>query len=410
VKTIRALVVQHAEEAAFLFVLRERMAAADSLALEAMVDVDSRIDAHLDGLRAAGADGRSACAAQLEALEPGELFAAAVLAFEAADEPQIATVLEAADQVAGAETALVRALEWIDPPRARAALEGLLRAKGVPVRAAALRFAASEGICDRQRLRAALRDDEPRLREAALVAAAGAGAAELCDSVGERLHDADPGVREEAAFAATLLGVGDCAKVLLALGRSESARRDAAFDLALRAFGQREAESLFADLARDPAQVRRAVRACAAWGDPSSLPWLVERMEDDALARRAGWALSVITGVDLVAEKLTRPAPDAPQSDSDALDEADDQLPWPDAARVAHWLKGRSADLRPGVRLLAGRAKATENLCAVLRDGRQSARNAAAIELALGKPDALLFDTRAPAFRQSERLASGPWR
>jgi hypothetical protein len=57
------------------------------------------------------------------------------------------------------------------------------------------------------------------------------------------------------------------------------------------------------------------------------------------------------------------------------------------------------------VRYLCGKPVSNEHCEAVLKEGLQPQRLAAAVELAILRPDEPLFETRAPAFRQLEILA-----
>jgi len=54
---IANVVLQHAEEAAFLWLLRHAAVAAPHYSLADLGKLDGRVEAHLDGLRIAGPDG-----------------------------------------------------------------------------------------------------------------------------------------------------------------------------------------------------------------------------------------------------------------------------------------------------------------------------------------------------------------
>lgn len=71
---------QHAEEAAFLALLRDYAVRAPHYDLEELAELDQRIEAHLDGLAIAGQAGHDALLEQLDAHAQGEAFALAVLA------------------------------------------------------------------------------------------------------------------------------------------------------------------------------------------------------------------------------------------------------------------------------------------------------------------------------------------
>ena len=95
--TIPRVITRHtAQEAAFLWLLRDG-AVAPHYKLRDLANLDQRVEAHIDGLRIAGDAGWELVAEQLEEHpEPGEAFAAAVLAVESGNQGHIALVLKAA--------------------------------------------------------------------------------------------------------------------------------------------------------------------------------------------------------------------------------------------------------------------------------------------------------------------------
>src|ERR1017187_6046816 len=92
---VSSVLSQHAEGAAFLWELRSRAIAASHYSLADLAKLDLRVEAHLDGLRVAGEAGWEICKEALSTGESGEVFAAAVLAFESGDKDRVETVLEA---------------------------------------------------------------------------------------------------------------------------------------------------------------------------------------------------------------------------------------------------------------------------------------------------------------------------
>jgi uncharacterized protein (TIGR02270 family) len=92
---IAAIVTQHAEEAAFLWLLRSNATRQPHYALKDLAKLDGRVEAHVDGLRVAGEPGWELCKAALGNEEAGEVFAASVMAFESGIESRIQAILEA---------------------------------------------------------------------------------------------------------------------------------------------------------------------------------------------------------------------------------------------------------------------------------------------------------------------------
>src|SRR5258705_131865 len=78
-KTIPSVVAQHAEEAAFLLLLRERIARSSQFGLGTLAEFDGRVHAHLDGVRASSPRRRASAlvaAGRQGALELAPLAAA----------------------------------------------------------------------------------------------------------------------------------------------------------------------------------------------------------------------------------------------------------------------------------------------------------------------------------------------
>ena len=148
-------------------------------------------------------------------------------------------------------------------------------------------------------------------------------------------------------------------------------------------------------------------------GDVHFVPWLVELMDDDRLARLAGESFSLITGADLAALDLERKPPqnfesgpnDDPEDDNVALDE-DEGLPWPDRDLVHRWWSAHDGALPHDTRCFVGAPPSAEHCMRVLREGFQRQRIVAAQLLCLLAPGTSLFAVCAPAWRQQRQLAA----
>jgi uncharacterized protein (TIGR02270 family) len=123
---IESIVTQHAEEAAFLWLLRDRAVHAPHFSLSDLAKLDGRVEAHIDGLRIAGDAGWEVCKDALDSGEAGEIFAAAVLAFESGTEERTLAVLEAAEARPEASSGLVWALCWLSWEEAEVHVRKLL--------------------------------------------------------------------------------------------------------------------------------------------------------------------------------------------------------------------------------------------------------------------------------------------
>lgn len=113
------------------------------------------------------------------------------------------------------------------------------------------------------------------------------------------------------------------------------------------------------------------------------------------LARIAGAALSLITGVDIADADLERDAPDdftaGPSErleDEEVAMDPDEDLPWPNPEPIRAWWDANSERFRAGTRYLSGEPVREAHCHRVLATGKQRQRNAAVLELALLRPDA----------------------
>ena len=114
-RTIDTMVSQHAEQASFLWTLRDRAVDDAAYTLENLETLDSRVEAHVDGLRVAGRNGLDVVRATYSMEEAGEVFATTVMAMEpgAAVRPVFDSVLEAPLSHPDVARGLISALAWI---------------------------------------------------------------------------------------------------------------------------------------------------------------------------------------------------------------------------------------------------------------------------------------------------------
>ncbi|NPV03527.1 MAG: TIGR02270 family protein [Syntrophaceae bacterium] len=407
---VRELVLEHCEEAAHLWLLRGRAARSPLYDLAGLLELDNRLEAHVDALRLEAPASGGLCRKTLEEGRAEECFPAAVLAFETADQDLISSTVEKASAEPGASGAVVGALGWLPSERSRPHIQRLL-ASGHPLeRLIGIAASTLQRRDPGHFLDDALYDGDARLRACALRAVGELGGRAdrmLPARLRDHFTDADDRCRFWAARSAALLGDADAAGILKAFVKPDSPFQEEALQMAMRLMDAPAARAWQAELAAAPATRRLAVIGAGIAGDPALVPWLIGRMGDPSLARAAGEAVSAITGVDIAREGLEGKKPegfktgpsDDPMDGDVALD-PDDGLPWPDADKMAVWWEKRQGQFPPGLRHLAGRPLSAGCLTHVLRAGRQPQRAAAALELAILKPGRPLFDVCAPAFRQ----------
>jgi uncharacterized protein (TIGR02270 family) len=413
-KVVETVIFQHAEDASFLWGIRQQALVAPHYLLADLVKLDDRLEGHLDGLLIAGDAGWALCIQQLQRGEPGAYFAAGVLALQGDSPGRFMAVVERAAADPAAARALIAAIAWLEPART-SALVKKLSGGGLTERRIALAAAANIGAVAALDLTTAAHDGWAPLRARALRAIGEAKVADLWSDVHRGLSDQSAGCRFWAARSALLLGHKEG---LAGLGEAAAAAdpwAKAARDLMARSLPLPEALAWHRALV---IQSRRsALEAIGATGCPQAMPSVLEAMTSPALARLAGEAFTSITGVNLAEAGLEGDAPpdhsagptDDPADEDVAMD-PDEHLPWPLPARVAEYWGKHQDRFRASERYLLGKPLTEVGLNEALRLGAQRHRAAAALELGLKQKAEPLFNVRARGREQVRRLAVDPGR
>jgi uncharacterized protein (TIGR02270 family) len=410
---IEAIVAQHAEEAAFLWLLRDAAVSHARSSLASLVDLDGRVEAHIDGLRIAGGPGWEICKKALGSGEPGEVFTAAVLAFEAGDEGRIQDVLEVGTTEPGSVRGLVSALGWLSYEQASRHIKALLGSESTVHRRVGLAASAVHRKNPGAALPEAFASADPLLKARALRAAGELGVIDLHITARANLKAKDPPRRYWAAWSTALLnGHIDAVGCLQSIAEVGGPFGERSATMAMRRLPSRDAKVWLKRLVKDLSQMRIAVVAAGAMGDPEVIPFLIDQMKVPKVARVAGESFSLITGVHVAYDELEGQKPEGyeagpieePEDENVAMD-PDESLPWPDPALVQKWWNSRQGHFAKGTRYLLGRPIEKDSLRQVLKMGYQRQRAAAALELAILQPGRPLFEVRAPGPRQRQLLA-----
>lgn len=409
---IPVIIEQHAEEAAFNWLLRDYAVSEPHYNLADLAYLDDRIEANIDGLRIAGDAGWEICTEAMVIEEPGEIFTAGVLAFESRVPKRMDALLAAVEGDVELQRALCSALGWIEFHQVSGPVNQLLETDLAFLK----RIALSVHAIHRQDIGPALAtyisDADPRVRSRSLKAAGELGRNDQLAMVLNYLEDKDEKCRFYAAWSTALLGDNAGTDRLKSFVESQSVYAQRACELAVRKMEHGHALQWLNELGRHSSLIRLAINGYGALGDPQAIPWLIEMMQAPDLARTAGEAFSMITGVDIASEDLETDAPEDFQAgptenpeDEDVEMDPDEDLSWPDPELITAWWHDNKKAFKNGKRCLAGRTISMENCRYVLLKGFQRQRMAAAIELALLHPGQPLFEVRAPGFRQQRGLA-----
>ncbi|MFG8478164.1 TIGR02270 family protein [Pseudomonas aeruginosa] len=405
--SIAAIVDQHAEEAAFLALLRDYAVRAPHYDLEELAGLDQRIEAHLDGLAIAGQAGHDALLEQLDAHAQGEAFALAVLAMQAGDDALIGRMRACLAASPEARRGFAAALGWLDWDQARPWVERLLASPEPLFRAIGLAACGMHRHDPGPALLSALGHADPAVLARAARTAGELRRRDLMANIrAYRAHD-DPSLRFWANWATAQMGDEEALGPLRAFAGQPGPFQLPA-TMVLLAWQPRDTSMAWIRQLMQAADTRRiGIQATGLFGDPVAVPWLIQQMHDESLARVAGEAFSLITGADLALLDLELealpdydPGPNDDPDDEDVALDDDENLTWPDAARVTAWWRDHGARFVAGRAYLLGEPLGEAHCRQVLRDGQQRQRMAAACLLARFVPNLPLFPTGAPVRRQ----------
>jgi len=412
---------QQAEGASFLWELRNATSAAPHYNLVDLAKLDNRVEANLDGLRIAGTAGWEIVNESLSSGQTGEVFAAAVLALESGDKDRLATAFEAGTATPEVSHGLISALGWLEFQQAALHIQQLLASSSPGLRRVGIAAAAIHRHNPGAPLLDAVRSADLPLKTRALRAMGELTQRDFLSELEPHLADPDAYTQFSAAWSLSLLSSDSRSvnskmlAILQSAAESNLPYREKALQAAIRRLDVFSANAWQSKLAQDPNLIRLAVIAAGALGDPGNIPWLIEQMKQPKLARVAGEAFSMITGVDLAFQDLDCEKPEGFESgpngnpqDGNVEMDADENLPWPSQRLITKYWGEHHAGFQNGARYLAGKPVSLNWCQQVLRDGRQRQRAAAALEIAISQPGQPLFNIAAPGFRQQKLL--GPQR
>jgi uncharacterized protein (TIGR02270 family) len=420
-RIIVEIVTQHAEEASFLWILRDGAGSAPHFNLKDLATLDGRVEAHLDGLRIAGDPGWEICQEVLGLMDAGEVFACAVLAFESASDTRMQEVLKKGAAEPMLARGLVSALGWLRYEKAQHHIRSLIATEVAELRRVGIAAAAIHRQDPGSALVSAVSSPDPLLKARALRAVGELGLKSFLPELRKHLQDQDGTCRFSAAWSTALLSAdSDALAVLRSVAESSlpapdpkvtQPYRERALQVAIRRMDPPSANAWQNSLAQGARQVRLAIVVAGAFGDPASIPWLIGHMNAPEVARVAGEAFNMITGVDIANQHLGgkqpegfEPGPTENPEDENVEMDPDENLPWPDPALIAKWWNAHQGEFQKGTRHLLGKPITRDWLQQVLRIGRQRQRAAAALELAIRQPGQPLFNIAAPGFRQQLQL------
>lgn len=407
---LKSVIEQHAEEAAFLWLQRDIALREPHYSLKDLVQLDERIEANIDGLRIAGAGGWEISREALLAMrEPGEVYTAAMLAFEADNGSRVDEVISVAQKTPENWRALVSATGWLSDEHYQRWVPGMLNSNAPCYRHLAIMASIIHRQDSGSSLITAIDDPDPSVQARALRGVGELKRHDLLPLLHAQFKADDIACQFWAAWSAVLLGEQAALDVLKVFTNSDTLFRGPALHLVLRVLDVSSATKWLHEFTQSPDVLRYALLGAGIIGDPLYVPWLIKLMSIPEVSRIAGETFSMITGVDLAYDDLEGEWPagftagptENPQDDDVAMD-PDEDLPWPAQDLIKTWWQENSNHFQLGTRYLVGKPITAEHCQQVLQTGLQRQRRAAALELAVLQADTRLFNTSAPGFRQQQ--------
>lgn len=404
---IEEIVDQHYDEAAYLWSQRDAATTATNYSLSDLAFLDERLEAHIDGLRVAGDYGWGLCEAGLDPKDPGTVFTASVIAFESADKERIDLLVGVSGQSRAAFRAVVSGLGWMKVQSFNSIILGMVSAKSLQYRRLGIAACGIRRLNPKTYLDQAVNSSDLFLKTMALKTAGSLKRLDLLPELQKHLQHEDHSCRFEAARSALLLGDRSASDTLGAFVNSNSDHTLPAMQVALRVVDGQTSKSWLKAQSRIPELRRAMFLGIGMTGDAGYVPMLIKRMSQPEFARVAGYAFSMITGIDLQAYKLDALQPegfeagpnDDPEDGNVDMD-ADEDLDWPHPELVAKWWEKNGAQFNIGTRYLAGNPVSPESCAQILQTANQSTRHAASIEIALSSPAATFINVKAPGYTQ----------
>ena len=391
---LKDVLEEHAEEAAFLWMIRQQALRSWNYTATDLTTLDERLAAHLDGLHL----GRHAAAEILEPYltdgEEGEAFAAAYIALASGTEEQLAHVFGVFEQASGEALDGIRhALRHTKSHEAVARLAEYHEADAPAIVAAAIDVLSYRGAPYPFSLTHLHRERAAEIRIAALEAIARTGAVDYLSHAESALDDDEPQVRRAALRAGFVLNSGKAIAACRNIVAERSENADEALHL-LGLWGLREDQaSIFGALA-DPALQPHAVLALSAHGFTNVIDRLLGITGDMTDQRGVGCVVSRITGVDIEDDDLESwskveasrrgetPTFEELEAEFTSLeDDPYEGLPPPDLDKLTAWWHDNATRFDGTVRLLRGALATPESMHEVLENGSMPVRYDAALEL-----------------------------
>lgn len=397
---------EHAEEAAILWQQRDIAVHLANHDAASLTKLESRIDRHLNGMRL---ESELSSFFVTEALRNvgggGEIFVAAVSAIESGKKRRVFQVLEHCESNSEETcSGFVSALAWLPSEYSYPWIGHLLKSHKNTEKYIALASCGAlrinPGDALRQILHSCDSSDQDLLFARALRVAAEIRRHDLAERVISVASKTEYSQRvyDWANWSAVMLGAQPRPERIKQLTEMNGENRNLFLQTSLRFCSPHVGRDLIEDMVLNN-NIRDAIKACSALGDPESVDWLIVQARQSIFARLAADAISTITG--LTAPEAKEPTGWSSQIDEtedDVLQECEDSdnpLPWPSVNDLEKIWCATRGKFNNGRRYLWGAPIEQQGLRHIFGQGKQHRRQAAALELARLHPDSTFLNISA---------------
>ncbi|MDX8467177.1 hypothetical protein RFM26_15905 [Mesorhizobium sp. VK23B] len=301
VRTIPAIVAQHAEDAAFLWLRRRREIDGPLLDETEIGRIDQRLEANLEGLMAAGEAGWDTARGRFaDYAEPGELFVLGTLALRWGGTKLVPLAIDLSVGLGEAGiSSLSAAIARAQRDNLRPFVAKWLDTRDPRLRALGLSALWHHRIDPGPRLHDLMSDSDTNVRRRAIKLAGALRRRDLLSAVLAGLDGPAPKERLAAALAACLLGETPSAHpVVDQIVLTEPSLAEAAIEIRLLTTPTKAGKSWLQKHLERPARRGVATASIGLFGDRSVMPWLIEKMREPEIAGAAGASLRDLFEVD----------------------------------------------------------------------------------------------------------------
>lgn len=401
----REIYEQFVDNASFLWVLRSIAVEQPHYYVADIHELEQRIEAQLDGLMTDVEAAWEICLQALELEEPGEVFTATVIAFRSHDVLKIQKTIETG--LSNNETAkgLISAMGWLPGKLVHPWIKKFFTSKDLNHKYLALAACSVRRENPGEYLNKILdRDDckqHEKLYARALRLIGEIRRLDLMPHLSEAINSEQDAISFWSNWSAILLGNRTAVTNMEPYVFKTGLYQINAINIAFRVLSIEQARNWISKLSANQDQSRAVIKATGILGDPHAVNWLIGKMSEPANARLAAEAFTIITGIDLeqyhLVAEVTPALVEQPNNDTDdddvSLDE-DENLPYPDADKVATIWMNHGQNFIAGQRYFLGRPISVDWLKNKRITGNQRQRNLADLELNL-LGDTPLYNTRA---------------